>query len=254
MGWGKTITYIQPLFPFLFLIAAVGIVRSWKQTTGRKPSLLALAVFGLFLVSWPPVGWALLRALEAPYPPREFPPTDDAQAIVVLASAVYPASPPLPTPRLGSDTFERCLYVAWLHKNWRPLPVLASGGTSATSTPPYALVMREALRLEGVPDSMIWTEEQSHSTYQNALYSAQILKKQGIHKIVLVTDAYHMLRAEKSFRKQGLEVVPAACGYRAYGSRAYAHELLPNWEPIAWNEDSLHECVGLIWYWIRGRI
>lgn len=244
-------TYTQPLFPLLFLAAAVGIVRYWKHVKERKLTLLAIAVFGLFLVSWPPVAWLFVRALEAPYPPREFPSAADAQAIVVVASTVYPPSPPLPTPRIGSDTFERCLYAAWLYRNWRPLPVLASGGTNDSNTPPYAIEMREALRLEGVPDSMIWSEEQSHSTYQNALYSAQILKKKGIHKIVLVTDAYHMLRAEKCFRKQGLEVVPAACDYRAYGNRTYVHDLLPNWEPIAWNEDSLHEGVGLIWYWLR---
>ena len=62
-----------------------------------------------------------------------------------------------------------------------------------------------------------------------------------------------MLRAEKSFRKQGLEVVPAACGYRAYGSNLYT-QFFPNWEPIAWNEDSLHEFIGLGWYWAHGWI
>jgi uncharacterized SAM-binding protein YcdF (DUF218 family) len=179
-------------------------------------------------------------------------PDYDAQAIVVLASTVYPVSPPVPTPRLGNDTFERTLYAAWLYKHWRPLPILVSGGTNLTDTPPYALLMRDTLRLQGVPDSVIWVEEQSHSTYENAYFGAIILKKMGIHRILLVTEAYHMLRAEKSFQKQGLEVVPAACGYRAYGSRLFAKKLLPNWEPIAWNEDSLHEFVGLVWYWMHG--
>lgn len=151
-----------------------------------------------------------MREFEAPYPPRHmFPP--DAQAIVVLASAVYAPTPGLPTARLGNDTLERCLYAAWLFKNWRPLPVLASGGTRTADLPLYAMVMREALRSEGVPDSMIWSEEQSHSTHEEDVYSAEILKQKGIQKIVLATDAYHMLRAEKPFRKQGLEVVPGAC-------------------------------------------
>ena len=194
-----------------------------------------------------------MRVLEAPYPPQEFP-RAEAQAIVVLASEVYPASPPLPTPRLGPDTFERCLYTAWLYKHWHPLPILVSGGTSSSSKPAYALEMREALQLEGVPDSMIWSEEQSHSTHQEAVYSAEVLRSKGIDKIVLVTDAYHMLRAEKSFRKRGLEVVAAPCGYRAYGSSLYIHKLLPDWEPIAWNEDFFHECVGLLWYRIHGWI
>jgi uncharacterized SAM-binding protein YcdF (DUF218 family) len=195
-----------------------------------------VAVVGLFLVSWPPVGWLVMRILEAPCRPREFP-SGDAQVIVVLASAVYPPSPPLPAARLGNDTFERCLYTAWLFKNWQPLPVLASGGTTSPA-PPYAMVMRDALRSEGVPDSMIWSEEGSHSTHEEAVYSAEVLKQKGIHRIVLVTEAYHMLRAEGSFRKQGLEVVPAACGYRAFGAQTYRHAILPNWEAIAWNEDA----------------
>jgi uncharacterized SAM-binding protein YcdF (DUF218 family) len=244
---------MQPLFPLLFLIAAAGVALDWKRSKGRRPTLLAIGVLCLFLVSWAPLGWLVVRVLESPYPPRQFPPSD-AQAIVVLASAVYPASPPLPTPRLGNDTLERCLYAAWLHKNWRHLPILASGGTNASDTPPYAMEMRQALRMQGVPDELIWSEEHSHSTYENAFYSAQFLKKKGIHKIVLVTEAYHMLRAEKSFSKQGLEVVPAACGYRAYGNSLRLFELLPNWEPISWNEDSFHEILGLIWYWLHGWI
>src|SRR5215471_53650 len=244
-------TYIQPLFPLLLVIAAVGVFNVWRKANGPKPRLLALGVLGLFLMSSPPVGWLFLRVLEGPYPRRQFP-AEDAEAIVVLASDVYPPSPPVPTPRLGNDTSERTLYAAWLYKNSRQLPILASGGTSQPASPPYAMVMRDALLKEGVPVSMIWSEEESHSTYQNALYSARLLKKKGIHRIALVTEAYHMLRAEKSFRKQGLEVVPAACGYRAYGSQIYAHEFLPNWEPIAWNEDSLHEFVGLVWYRMHG--
>jgi uncharacterized SAM-binding protein YcdF (DUF218 family) len=246
-------TYTQPLLPLLLLVAAIGLCIGWREAKRSRQTCLALGWIGLFLVSWPPLGWLSLRALEGPYPPRQVP-DSDAEVIVVLASAVYPPSPPVPTARLGNDTFERTLYAAWLYKNWRALPILASGGTSSSDTPPYAMVMREALRLEGIPDSMIWSEDESHSTHQNALYSAQVLRERGIKRIVLVTEAYHMLRAEKSFRKQGLEVVPAPCGYRAYGSSTYAHNFLPNWESISWNEDVLHECIGLIWYRLRGWI
>lgn len=100
---------------------------------------------------------------------------------------------------------------------------------------------------------MISYEERSHSTYENALYASEILRKKGLEKIVLVTDGYHMLRAEKSFRKQGLVVVPAPCGFRTFGTFDLI-KLIPDWEPIYWNEDALHEITGLFWYWIRGWI
>jgi uncharacterized SAM-binding protein YcdF (DUF218 family) len=101
--------------------------------------------------------------------------------------------------------------------------------------------MRKTLVTEGVQESMIWSKEHSHSTHEKALYSAQILRNKGISRIVLVTDVHHMYRAHRSFRKQGLEVIPAACGYRSYGSSLHRLvQFLPNWEPIGWNEDSLH--------------
>jgi len=248
-------TYIQPLLPILLLIAVCASAFSWGVTRAKSHRILVLAVAALLLCSWPPAAWLATRPFEMRYSPHPRLP-EDAQALVVLSSAVYPESPPLPAARLGSDTFERCQYAAWLYSHWRNLPVLASGGGRSAEddeTPPYAMVMREALEKEGVPAPAIWTEERSRSTYENALFSAEILRKKGISRIVLVTDAYHMVRAEKCFRKQGIEVFPAACGFRTMRG-FHPVWLLPSWEAIAWNEDVLHETVGLLWYKIRNRV
>jgi uncharacterized SAM-binding protein YcdF (DUF218 family) len=113
--------------------------------------------------------------------------------------------------------------------------------------------MRRALEQMGVPPSEIWTEETSHSTYQSAVLSSEMLRAKGVNKILLVTEAYHMQRAERSFRKQGLDVVPASCGFRHPLQGSWL-EFLPDWQAIAWNEDNLHEIGGLAWYKISGRI
>jgi uncharacterized SAM-binding protein YcdF (DUF218 family) len=243
-------TYIQPFFALLVFLGLGACLFSWTELRKGSTKLLMVVTLGVFLLSWP-LAWVLVHMLEARYPPREVSPTG-AQAIVVLSSAVYPPTPAIPTPRLGNDTYERCLYSAWLFKKWRTLPILTSGGTIVTEKTSYSMEMREALVSEGIPESMIWSEEQSHSTHENALYSAQLLKNEGISRIVLVTDAYHMDRAYRCFRKQGLEVIPAARGYRSYGSSLHRLvQFLPNWEPIGWNEDSPHEYVGLAWYWLH---
>ena len=132
------------------------------------------------------------------------------------------------------------------------MPILASGGANADpGAPPYAAAMTAELELQGVPRHMIWPETLSGSTHENALYSAQMLKAKGIRKVVLVTDAFHMARAERAFRKVGLEVVPAACAHRRF-HLITLDRLLPSWEAVAWNEDSLHEALGLLWYRVRG--
>jgi hypothetical protein len=69
-------------------MAAVGVIRSWKKMADRKSFMCLAAFCGLFLLSWPPVAWIFMRALEAPYPPRTLPPADDAQAIVVFKTAM----------------------------------------------------------------------------------------------------------------------------------------------------------------------
>jgi len=85
---------------------------------------------------------------------------------------------------------------------------------------------------------------------QERQYSAQILKKRASAQMLITCPG-----PTACFRKQGLEVIPAACGYRSYGNGLHSLvQLLPNWEPIGWNEDTLHEYLGLDWYWSRGWI
>jgi uncharacterized SAM-binding protein YcdF (DUF218 family) len=245
-------TYLQPVFPLVLLFAMVQLIRYRRSFTAPAFRGLTLAWAAVFLASWAPAAWLFSRCLERGYPPREYP-TGDAGAIVVLASAVYPPCPPVPTPRAGSDTYERCQYAAWLFKHWKPLPILASGGGGFVDSPPYAIAMRDALEREGVPASAIWVEDRSRTTHENAAYAAAILRQKGIQRIVLVTDAYHMMRADACFRKESFAVTPAACGYRTYHDFQLT-DLLPGWEPIAWNEDAVHESVGLVWYRLHGWI
>ena len=112
--------------------------------------------------------------------------------------------------------------------------------------------MRQLLQQAGVAESMIWTEERSRSTYENAAEGARILRQHGIRKILLITSATDMLRAERCFRKQGLDVVPAPSAYRRF--QPSLQELLPSWRAAAQNEHTLHETLGLAWYWVRGWI
>jgi uncharacterized SAM-binding protein YcdF (DUF218 family) len=109
--------------------------------------------------------------------------------------------------------------------------------------------MRQVLRESGVPESLIWTEDRSTSTHENALYSAAILREHGIGTIVLVTEAQDMLRAELCFRKEGLVVIPYPISFRHVGP--LLDELMPGWNAINRNERILHETVGLGWYWLH---
>jgi uncharacterized SAM-binding protein YcdF (DUF218 family) len=240
---GAGLTNLHPLLLACLALAIWGLVR-------RKRGWIAGGLVAIFAISWPPLAWLTGRSLEARY--SESPPaTGDAEAIVVLSSGVLPAGGGRPAPVSDSETYERCSYAAWLYQHARQVPVLATGGPSPHVREPIALAMRRVLLGLGVPDSAIWVEGRSHSTYENALYSAEILRAKGIHRILLVTAAYHMQRSERCFRKQGFAVTPAPCGFHTL---QFPADLLPDGGAILDHEHMLHEYVGLGWYAVKGRI
>jgi uncharacterized SAM-binding protein YcdF (DUF218 family) len=153
---------------------------------------------------------------------------------------------------MKQDSYLRCRHAVWVWKQGNRVPVLVSGGLLGRWPESAAVVMREMLVAEGVPDAQIWLEDRSTTTYENALYSAEILRRKGIRHIVLVTEAHHMLRSERCFRKQGMDVTPAPCNFD--DGPDSVEGFLPDGSAILDNEKALHEFVGLGWYLVRGRI
>ena len=183
-----------------------------------------------------------------PFPPAE------ADAIVVLGANHYASNPSVREGDSGFATRLRTAHAAWLYRNWRPLPIVASGGTGAPGDPRLADLMRMQLIASGVPDVMVSVENRSGDTHQNAVETARLLLPKGMRRIALVTEAYHMPRAERTFRKQGFEIVRAACCYRTLEERTLVEFLLPQEWAIRVSSQTLHEVTGLVWYKLSGRI
>jgi uncharacterized SAM-binding protein YcdF (DUF218 family) len=243
------LTYTEPLLFIFLTVAFLGAFRLRRRMYAWRLLLVGLA--GLFAVSWPPLNWLYSRPLEASYPVRPFQPSPDVQAIVVLGAAVEPPVFERPYPLPDRYTYERCEHAAWIYRR-RPLPVLACEGQPAAGGVSFPSGMRGLLERSGVPANMIWVEGASRSTYENALYGAEILRKKGISKIVLVVEANSMPRADACFRKQGIEIQPAPSRFREWGP--WRDELLPSWKAVRDNEIILHEALGIAWYRLRGWI
>lgn len=236
--------YTAPMLPALLALTLLALLL-------RRPRRRALALVPavlLFLWTWPPAAMLMSRTLEWRYPAVALP-GRDAQAIVVLGGSAYPATPqPETIPGIG--TYTRCRYAAWLYKNWRPLPIVVSGGPPGARLSP-ADVMRRVLVAEGVPDAQILVERESRSTFENATFTAALLLPKGIRTVALITDAYHMLRAERTFLKQGFDVVPAPCAHR---SLDFDGILLPLPKAAQHNDDALHEWIGYAVYSWTGKL
>jgi uncharacterized SAM-binding protein YcdF (DUF218 family) len=244
------VTYLDwGLCSLLFLFAV-------RQISGRgsRRNVLGWAVLaGLFLWSWPPSTALFAYSLESWYPATRFP-DGDAGAIVVLGGSVHAIDVSQPEALPLYDTYVRCRHAAWLYRNWKALPVVASGGeTSGPTRLVIADVMRQTLIEAGVPDAMIWTEGRSRSTYENALFTSRLLREKGIHRIALVTEGHHLPRSIQCFRKQGIDAAPAGCDYRHLAFNGRWQQFFPSAQMIHNNEDTLHEWAGLAWYRVSGK-
>jgi uncharacterized SAM-binding protein YcdF (DUF218 family) len=155
---------------------------------------------------------------------------------------------------LGKESLERVRLAAKVAKQ-TSLPILTTGGLpdargeSQSIDQAEAAIMALVLKNEyGL--SVKWIEDQSHTTQENAVYSAKLLKAEGVDHIYLVTQFWHMPRAQKIFEKQGFQVFPIAQGYQA-SQRYTPLDFYPSAHGMTLTRQIWHESLGAVWYAIR---
>ena len=251
------VTSLAQPFLLLHLLVGAAIVNLWRkrrETRGRL-LLLTLAFAGLTLFSTPAGAYLAVGSLEWHYPPADARP-DGAGAVVVLAAGLLPADGTRLRAELDEDSRARCLHAARLYRQGPPCPVFVSGGKvdPAASGPTHARVMADFLMELGVREGDLILEEDSRTTYENAVGCAKLLKGRGIRAAVLVVDAVDMFRALRCFRRQGLELTPSPCHFRAASLGPSYCAVVPNLSAVCRCQRAWHEWLGCAWYWLHGRI
>jgi uncharacterized SAM-binding protein YcdF (DUF218 family) len=187
------------------LVALVGVLLTRRcPRTGQ--TLAAVGVLSLLALSMPIVAAHMLRWVDNA-PPLDVNEARTAQAIVILGGGVRPDAVEYGGDTLGRLTLERVRYGARVAK-LAALPVLVSGGSASGDTEAEATLMRDALERE-FDVRVRWTESRSRNTRENAARSTEILRREGIGRIVLVAHGFDMRRARAEFAAQGIETVAA---------------------------------------------
>ena len=126
-----------------------------------------------------------------------------ADAIVVFGAAEYSGRPsPVLRARLDHalDVF---------HRGVAPV-VITTGGAAADPTFSEGGVGRDYLMRHGVPERSLIAETQGRDTAESAVRVGVIMRANGLHSCIAVSDAYHVFRIRKLLEREGIAPVYVA--------------------------------------------
>lgn len=118
--------------------------------------------------------------------------------------------------------------------------IVVSGGQGPQETIPEALAMERYLLNQGVPKEHILKEEKSTSTYENFVYTKEILDQyfDDAYEAAFVTNEYHVYRAKGIAKEAGFSEI----AHTHSGTRL--HSLLSG---------TLRECLAVVKFWALGK-
>jgi uncharacterized SAM-binding protein YcdF (DUF218 family) len=154
--------------------------------------LLLLAVVGAFLLFLGFTGIRIVRAAGEI-------PAGKADVIVIFGAAEYAGRPsPVYRARLdhGFDLFS---------KGMAPV-VITTGGAGEDPDFSEGGVGRDYLLRRGIPERALIAETQGSDTALSAVRVAKIMRVNGMHRCIAVSDAYHVFRIRALLEHEGIQV------------------------------------------------
>ncbi|MBK8567502.1 MAG: YdcF family protein [Saprospiraceae bacterium] len=143
-----------------------------------------------------------------------------------------------------------------LYKTGKVKKLLLTGGSGdiLQKNPSEGEEMRKFLLDIGVPESDIIVEGGSRNTWENAVFSKQMLdEKHPNERYLLITSAWHMRRSIGCFEKAGVAFTPFSVDFLSERDRwAPENCLVPDRIGFYLWEMMIKEWVGCIMYRLKG--
>ena len=122
-----------------------------------------------------------------------------ADVILVLGAAEYRGRPS-PVLRARLD------HALELYSRKLAPRILTTGGPGGDPVFTEGGVGRSYLTSRGVPTDVIIVENEGESTVQSTAMTAEIMRRMGLHSVIVVSDGYHIYRVKRMLQSRGLKV------------------------------------------------
>lgn len=242
----------QPLsFAFFSLLAGLLLILARFRRSGGALGALGLLV--LFLSLFTTTGPYLLQILENRFPRPS--PRAELSCIVVLGGAfeneVMAGRGGMEFNQAG-DRFIETVRLATAYPAAR---ILVSGGDGSFSGAYEgdARASEAFFAAFGVARQRLIREEQSRTTFENAMNTKDLLAANGLENCALVTSAFHMPRSVALFQGLGIEVLPWPTDYRTSGKIRLGLDFTQPSLNAQLTTTAAREWIGLLGYRLSGR-
>ena len=234
----------------LLLIGLIGALLRWRRVSRMA---LATGAAAYVLLGVLPVGLALLKPLEDRFP-RPSPDLPAPYGIIVLGGGIDQLISAGRDLAQLTDAGNRMPQAVMLARRYPQAKFVFSGG-SPFVTPQIHTEAEAAKRYfteQGLPEDRLILEDRSRNTWENAVFTRDIVHPQPGQRWLLVTSASHMPRSVGIFRRVGFDVVAYPADYET--------QPRPQWRPSAEAGFGLHltdravrEYIGLAAYRLTGK-
>lgn len=233
---------------FLYVLLLVSVLcHFFKKFSGRNIGI-TVTVIWFFIITTPYIPEFLLWSLEkksTQLQASEIKNLKGEYDIIVLGSGHVYNKNLSANDQLSTDALSRLVEAIRIFRLKPGSRLILSGYKGQTEISHAAVLYSAALDL-GIDSSSIFLQTVPSNTLEEAMEYKKLF---GRKNLIVVTSAYHMPRAIKLFRANGLQPIASSASFLVNKQkRNHLTWLIPSSENVRFMDLAVHEYIGILWF------
>jgi uncharacterized SAM-binding protein YcdF (DUF218 family) len=250
----KIFWFVAEPVSLAIVVGVLGILLGFTRFARAGRAVMAGAIIVLAGGLLTPLGAVLLRPLEERFPP---PPADipAPAGIIVLGGAVDTEKSEARGQIYFRPDAARMTAGVELARRYPSARLVFTGGSGGVlgEGPAEAIGARKLWLSLGVPEERMMFEAKSRNTWENALFTRDLVKPKPGETWLLVTSAWHMPRSVGIFQHLGFDVIAYPVAYRTFGDARDFLRPTRVFDKVIMLDYGVREWVGLLAYRLAGK-
>ena len=240
--------YLHKILPLIFspLMLIILLIIFGVIINSKKISLIG--IFILIVCSLPVISDKLVAYLESDYQLSKPSNIEPADSIVVLSGMIRTINSKDGLDYEFGEASDRIFAGINLFKEKKaPKLILTRGKLPWSAGIPEGEYLREIAINNGISESNILITKNVENTDQEAKAIKKLLSDDK-SKVLLVTSAFHMPRAQKVFEAAGINVVPFPVDFQKRLSKITFMSFMPSADSLSGTSFFVREMIGRVYY------